>query len=58
MDISRAADSLIRDYGHGAADRAAESAREAFAAGNPTSGSLWSLIEREIKRQQSGENTH
>lgn len=52
-DIERAAVSLIRDYGDGAADRAAESAREAREAGNATSAGLWSLIEREIKRQQS-----
>lgn len=55
-DIERAAVSLIRDYGHGAADRAAESAREAQESGNATSASLWSQIEREIRRQQSVDN--
>lgn len=52
-DIMRAAQSMIRDYGHRAAEKAVESAAEARAQKREIAVIAWTRIEQQIRELQS-----
>lgn len=52
-DIMRAAESMIRDHGSGAAEKATEEAAKAGRQHRSTAAATWEKIAREIERLQA-----